>query len=473
MNPGIPGTAASLAGEGIRRIHLIGVGGAGMSGLAEVLLSGGYEVTGCDQKPSPVTARLAARGLTFLAGHDPSHVEGCDLVSYTAAVKRDTHPETRRAAALGLPILSRGELLGRVMAGAKHGVAVAGTHGKTTTTAMVGAILADAGLDPTILVGGDVPAIGGNAMVGGGEYLVTEACEFENTFLSLRPEAALILNIDDDHLDFFKDIDGVVRGFTAFANGVLPGGVLVVNGDDSRARGVAENAHAQVETFGFGQANTWRAASVTYRPGTGFPVFKVMRSGRRLTSIELGAPGDHNVLNALGAAAITHWLGVDVACIATSLAVFRGVRRRFELIGRCNGAVVVDDYAHHPTAVRYALETARRFAPRRLHCVFQPHLFSRSAISRAEFVAALTLADSVILLDIFASREKDPGTVKSEDLVSDLRAAGKDAVYAQSHEEAAARLRRALVPGDFAFTMGAGDVDRVARLAVTERGGTL
>lgn len=460
-----------LDGE-VRRIHFVGVGGAGMSGLAEVLLGAGYQVTGCDIRYSPVIARLEEKGLSFVKDHAAEHVDDCDMVIYTAAVKKDLHPETVRAAQRNLPVLSRAELLGRVLARAEHSVAIAGTHGKTTTTAMIGVILKDAKMDPTILVGGDVPAIGGNARIGARHYMVTEACEFENSFLTLRPEVGLILNIDDDHLDFFKNMEGVVQGFREFIGRIKPDGILITSGDNEYTRQVAESARVGVETFGLGPGNVWRAASVGFRPGTAYPVFDLLRADRRLTTVELGTPGEHNVQNALAAAAAAFWLGVAVGDIADSLHQFRGVHRRFEFLGRCNGASVIDDYAHHPTALRYTIETARRFRPQRLYVVFQPHLFSRTLYSRREFVGALALADETVLLNIYAARERDTGQVTASDLVLDIKALGAAAVHMPSHAEAAAYLRSRVGPGDMVLTVGAGDVDKVGHLLVTGEGGS-
>ena len=454
----------------IRRVHFVGVGGAGMSGLAEVLLAAGHHVSGCDIKYSPVIARLQEKGLSFVKDHSAEHVDDCDMVVYTAAVKKDLHPETVRAAERGLPVLSRAELLGRVLARAEHGVAIAGTHGKTTTTGMIGVILKDAGLDPTILVGGDVPALGGNARIGATRHMVTEACEFENSFLSLRPEVGLILNIDDDHLDFFKSIEGVVQAFRDFVDRIKTGGVLITSGDNEYTRRVTETAKVPVETFGLGPDDTWRAAAVGFRPGTAYPVFDLVRGDRRLAPVELGTPGTHNVRNALAAAAACFWLGVDVQDIARSLHDFKGVRRRFEELGRVGGVTVVDDYAHHPTALRYTIETARRFEPKRLYVVFQPHLYSRTYHSRHEFANALALADEAVLLDIYAAREKDTGLVKAADLVADIRALGSASIHMPTHQEAAAYLRSKMAPGDMVLTVGAGDVDKVGRLLVAGEG---
>ncbi len=451
---------ASNNGHPVRRVHLIGLGGISMSGLAQVLLQSGFTVSGSDLKASPLTERLTAEGVHFTVGHRPDNVEGSDLVVYTAAVRPD-NVELARARELRTPVMTRAELLGQVMEAAGAGVAVAGTHGKTTTTAMVGVILERAGLDPTVLVGGEVEDFGGNARIGGQGYLVAEACEFRESFLDLRPDIGVILNIDDDHLDYFHSLDHVAQAFRRFAERVTAGGAAVLDFDDRLVRGIADGLPAEVLSYALTAEARWQARDIDFR-GTPYPSFVALQDGRRVAQVELAVPGTHNVSNALAAMAVGVRLGVEPEMAAESLAGFRGAHRRFELKGSHDGVTVYDDYAHHPTAIRSTLQAARRLGAERLWCVFQPHLYSRTRDLLGSFARELAAADRLVVTDIYAAREEDPGDVSSRDLARLVAERGAEVCYLPDFEQIVEYLNRETRPGDVVMTMGAGDVHRVA-----------
>ncbi|HEY3314688.1 MAG TPA: UDP-N-acetylmuramate--L-alanine ligase [Bacillota bacterium] len=444
----------------VRRIHFIGLGGIGMSGLALVLRRYGYAISGSDLKASPITDKLRDMGVRFTVGHRAEAVDGADLVIYTAAV-RPGNPELARAAELGLPVLTRAELLGLLMSRVDWGVAVAGTHGKTTTTAMVGVILERSGLDPTVLVGGEVEELGGNARVGDSPYFVAEACEFNGSFLALRPRVAAILNIDDDHLDYFKSLSNVAAAFRRFAETVRPDGAVILNHDDPRVIGIGPSVKAEVVSYAIDGAARWRATGIDFG-GTPYASFKAVLDGRPVARVELKVPGRHNVSNALAALAVGARLGVVPQTAAEALGDFRGAHRRFEAKGARGGVTVYDDYAHHPTAIRSTLEAARRLEANRLWCVFQPHLYSRTRDLMGAFARELTAADRLVITDIYAAREEDPGDVSSRDLARLIAENGAEVEYLPDFDQIVDFLKRETRPGDVVMTMGAGDVYRVA-----------
>ncbi len=449
----------------VKHVHFVGVGGISMSGLAAYLLARGYRVSGSDLKDSPLVRRLVDQGLAFYRGHAAEHVNGADLVVYTAAVK-ESNPELAAARRAGIPVMTRAELIGTLMEQARFGVAVAGTHGKTTTTALIALALVRAGLDPTALVGGEVEPLGGNVRLGSGNVLVTEACEYSETFLRFKPYLGVILNIDDDHLDYFHSMDNVVRAFHRFACLVPPEGALVANADDPRVREVigAGDVRAEVITYGLAGGARWRARDVRYVEHAPYPEFTLEVDGAQAGRVRLSLPGRHHVSNALAALAACSRLGVSGPAALEAVSEFRGVRRRFELVGSVNGAPVYDDYAHHPAAIRVTLEAARRFNPDRLWCVFQPHLFSRTKALLDKFAEELAAADLVVLPDIYPSREEDPGDISSADLAREINArAPSTARHVPALDDVVTLLRREVRPGDLVLTVGAGDVDRVAR----------
>jgi len=450
--------------DNIRHIHFIGVGGIGMSGLAQMMMEEGVSTSGSDLKASPLTERLEGLGLQFHLGHSASNIERADLVVYTTAV-RDDNPELLRAQDLGIPMMSRAQFLGELMARYPGSVGVAGTHGKTTTTAMVSSILQGAGLDPTVLIGADYSTIGGNAKRGEGQYFVAEACEYKEAFLEFRPLVGIILNVDNDHLDYFKDFDNVVEAYRRFAARVQPDGCLVVNADDPGAVRAAQGVEAEVITYGIHQPGNWIATDLEVGE-EGLPKYMVLKDGEVFTSVELGIPGEHNVSNSLAAIAAASCFGVGPKDVRGALQRFSNTERRFELKGSYNGARIYDDYAHHPAEIRATLKAARQQRPGRLVVVFQPHLFSRTRDLMQGFADSLRLADRVYVADIYGAREANTGEVSSKDLVAAINngsdAGTTKALYVGSLGKIVATLQGDVGPGDLVLTMGAGDVDQVA-----------
>jgi UDP-N-acetylmuramate--alanine ligase len=441
-----------------RRIHLIGIGGSGMRALAQMLLCEGAVVSGSDLADSGAVQRLADAGATVHIGQRGENLpDPCDLAVYSAAV-HEKNPERLAAERRGVECLRYSEMLGRLMA--RHaGVAVAGTHGKSTTTAMVATALQAAGLDPSFIVGATVEQLGGPSGVGRGKHFVAEACEFDRSFLNLRPRYAAILNIEEDHLDCYEDLAAIVEAFRAFASQVDPGGVLVANGEDRNVASALQGASCEVETFGLSERCTWRATALEAVEGR-FTA-EVQLRGQPFCRLITPLAGMHNVYNALAAVALLHHAGVSPEAIAEHLSGFAGTRRRMTLKGHRDGITVVDDYAHHPTEVQVTLKALRdQYQPQRLICVFQPHQHSRTRFLLKDFARSFALADEVIVPDIFfvrdSQRERD--YISSEDLVSQIRLHGGSATYLPTIEQIVGELTGRLVAGDLVVTMGAGNI---------------
>jgi UDP-N-acetylmuramate--alanine ligase len=440
----------------IKTIHFVGIGGIGMSGLAEVLAHGGVTVSGCDLKRSTATDLLASRGVEVVIGHDPSHVEGKDLVIITSAVKGE-HPEVDAARINGTRIMKRAELLGELV-NDKRSIGISGTHGKTTTSAMVSMVLEEAGLDPTILVGGMVRNLRTNAKTGAGEFLVVEADEYDRTFHRLHPEVAVITNIEADHLEYYGNIEAIIEAFRIFAGGVRRGGVVIGCADDAHVARLLRHAEGRVTSYGLGEGVDIQATNLGFADGG--ITFEVPGVG----FFKLFVPGEHNVRNALAAIAVGRELGIDGHVIASALAKFLGVDRRFQILGDYLGALVVDDYAHHPTEVRATLDAARRGYPgRRLVALFQPHLYSRTREFAQEFGEALAIADVPIVSPIYAAREKPVEGVSSRIIADSVQGVE---FLDRSNSEIVNEMRRRLKPNDLFITMGAGDVHEVAEQLV-------
>jgi len=429
-----------------------------MSGIAEILIQATpLEISGCDLARSEVTARLERLGARIAAGHDAAHVENADLVVISSAVA-ESNPEVAAARAKGIPVIRRAEMLGEIMR-LKQGVAVAGTHGKTTTTSLTGMVLTEAGFDPTIVVGGQVHILGTNARLGKGEYLVAEADEYDRSFLELTPVVAVITNVEADHLDTYRDLSDIHDAFVAFANRVPFFGAVVACADDPGVRQILPRIKRRVVTYGESPDARLSARSVRLEAAsTTFDVWDADQG--RLGSVSLRLPGRHNVLNALAAIAAGRELLIPFETTTRALAAFTGVVRRFESKGERDGALVVDDYAHHPTEIRATLAAARQVYPdRRLVALFQPHLFSRTRDFTDEFGRALAAADVTIVMDVYPSREKPiPGVTGEIVAEAARRAGGKLVSYVQEKKRVVEHLERTLVPGDLLLTLGAGDV---------------
>jgi UDP-N-acetylmuramate--alanine ligase len=442
----------------LRRLHFVGAGGVGMSGIAEILiLATPLEISGCDMARSEVTARLERLGAKIAIGHDPSHVDSADLVVISSAVG-ESNAEVAAARAKGIPVIRRAEMLGEIMR-LKQGVGVAGTHGKTTTTSLTGMVLTEAGFDPTIVVGGQVHILGTNARLGKGDYLVAEADEYDRSFLELTPVVAVITNIEADHLDTYRDLADIHDAFVAFANRVPFFGAVVACVDDAGVRRILPRIKRRVVTYGESPDAHLQARDVRLEAtSTIFDVWDAAEG--RLGALRLRLPGRHNVLNALAAVAAGRELLISFETIARALAAFTGVVRRFELKGERGGVLVVDDYAHHPTEIRATLSAARQVYPdRRLVALFQPHLFSRTRDFTAEFGQALAAADVNIVMDVYPSREKPIRGVTGEIVAEATRRAGHTRViYAHEKKRVVDTLEQTLAPGDLLITLGAGDV---------------
>jgi UDP-N-acetylmuramate--alanine ligase len=458
----------------LSRIHFVGIGGAGMSGIAEILVN--YDqaeltVSGCDQASSEVTERLQRLGVTVHHGHSPDHLDGVDLVVISSAVA-ENNAEVREARRLGITVVRRAEMLGELMR-LKYGIAVAGTHGKTTTTSLVGTVLTESGLDPTVIVGGRLRLLGTGARLGKSQYLVAEADEFDRSFLRLTPVTAVITTIDRDHLDTYKDLAAIQDAFVDFAGRVPFFGRLIVCLDDPYVRQILPRlADRRIITYGFSSGADLSAADVEPSDwGTRFTV-RSLRGGTHSTlgEIQLPMPGRHNVLNALAAVGVGLSLRISFADIARAVAGFGGVHRRFEHLGTWRGAAVVDDYAHHPTEVAATLAAARQTFPHgRVLAVFQPHLFSRTLDQAEEFGKALAAADLAVVNDVYPSRESPIPGVTGE-LVADAarRAGHADVRYCPRWQDAPELLAGQAGPGDVVITLGAGDVNRLAQQLVEE-----
>ncbi|RME37027.1 MAG: UDP-N-acetylmuramate--L-alanine ligase [Planctomycetota bacterium] len=446
-----------------RHVHMIGVGGAGMSGAASMLLELGAAVSGSDLSGFDGMGTLVAQGARIAVGHDAAHLPPeTEWVVVSAAVP-DDNPELVAARKRGCRVLKYAQLLGLLMDGFPHRIAVAGTHGKSTTTGMTVFLCRACGLDPSFVVGATSAQLGGGSGIGAGETFIAEACEFDRSFLHLRPTWAAILNIEPDHLDYYGSFDAVVEAFRTFAAGVAGEGGLIVNSEDPLARSAARGAGGTVETFGFDEEATWRA--VIRSESEGCCRFDVRLHGERLLTSELSLPGRHNVANALAATALTVRAGGDPSIVAEALPDFRGVDRRLSWRGKGKGVTIVDDYAHHPTEIRVSLKAVRdRYRPRRMWVVFQPHQAARTRHFLDDFAASFDRVEEVIVPNIYGARETDEQAAirGAEELVLRIRRCGGRARYVSTLRAAASRVAEAVGPGDLVLTMGAGDVWKVA-----------
>ena len=445
-----------------KRVHMVGMGGAGMEALAALLLRWGAVVSGSDQAASEATDRLMRAGAKVNIGHAADHLpDKVELVVASAAIPSD-NLELTAARLRGTPLLSYAQMLGEAMR-LRSGIAVAGTHGKSTTTALTAFLLREAGLDPSFVVGAQVDQLGGGSAAGGGEHFVAEACEYQKSFLYLRPRYAVILNIEEDHLDYYSGLDQIIEAFADFADTCSPDGLVVAHGDDLTVGQALEGTSRTVETFGLGKKVVWQAVNVRDRQG--YYAFDLLRHGQKVLSTQLGIPGRHNVLNASAVAAVAWHCGVEPEAIAAGLERFCGVSRRLSLRGQGHGIMVADDYAHHPTEIRATLEAARQaYRPARLWAIFQPHQHSRTRFLLEQFASSFSDADIVIVPDIYFVRdsEQERAAISAADLVARLRSHGREARYCESFEAIVEFVKREAHEGDVIVTMGAGDIWKVA-----------
>ena len=442
-------------------IHFIGIGGISMSGLAEILLEEGFTISGSDAKESPLTDKLASEGVQIAYPQSAANItSGIDAVVYTAAIHED-NPEFAAAKNTGLPMLSRAELLGQIMDNYANSVAVAGTHGKTTTTSMLSQVLLATDSDPTISVGGILKAIHGNIRVGHSDVFLTEACEYTNSFLNFHPKYSLILNIEEDHLDFFKDLADIRHSFRRFAENTAEGGTIIINGAITDYEEIVKDLPVSVVTYGLTEACDYYPSDITFDE-KGCATYTAMHQGRALTSVKLNIPGMHNVSNSLAVIAAALSLKIELSTITSGISQFTGTDRRFELKGMYkDGVTVIDDYAHHPTEIAATLTAAQNYPHKRIICVFQPHTYTRTKAFLKDFAKALSLADVIVLADIYAARETDTLGISSKNIEDDLKALGKEAYYFPSFDEIENFLQKKCMNGDLLITMGAGDVVKI------------
>lgn len=441
-------------------IHFIGIGGISMSGLAEILLEEHFTVSGSDAKESDLTRHLEHMGVQIFYGQKASNIiEGIDLVVYTAAI-HESNPEFARAKEAGLPMLSRAELLGQIMDNYAKSIAVSGTHGKTTTTSMISQILLQAKSDPTISVGGILKAVDGNLRVGKSDVFITEACEYTNSFLNFRPKYSVILNIEAEHLDFFKDIQDIRNSFHLFAKNTLENGAIIINGDIDNYEEIVSGLPAEVMTFGKTNDSDYYPENITFNEKA-CATYDAMYRGKKLMTVALNVPGMHNVTNSLAAIALTKDLKLSDEDILAGLLAFGGADRRFQYKGVVDGVTIIDDYAHHPTEIRATLTAAEKYPHDRLVLVFQPHTYSRTKAFLDDFADVLSMADVVVLADIYAAREKNTIGISSKDILAKVKEKGTECYYFPSFTEIENFLLKNCVNGDLLITMGAGDIVNV------------
>ena len=440
-----------------QHVHFIGIGGISMSGLAEILLKENFTISGSDNKPSALTEHLVRLGATVNYPQKASNVTaGIDVVVYTAAIHED-NPELMEVRRQNIPTLTRAELLGQLMKNYETPIAISGTHGKTTTTSMLSHILLEAEKDPTISVGGILKAIGGNIRVGNSDVFVTEACEYTNSFLDFYPRIAVMLNVEEDHMDFFKDIDDIRSSFHRFAALLPEDGTLVINKNIEKIESITDGLICNIIMYSEVQEADYSAANITFDE-LGNASFDLIKHGENIGRIQLSVAGNHNVSNALSTIAVADLLEIDLDTIQKGLLSFTGTDRRFQYKGERNGFTIIDDYAHHPTEIKATLTSARNYPHKDIWCIFQPHTYTRTKAFFHEFAESLSLADHVILADIYAARETDTLGMSSEALAEEIKKLGCDAYYLSSFEKIEKFVLEKCFHGDLLITMGAGDV---------------
>lgn len=439
-----------------KSVHFIGIGGVSMSSLAHIMLNNGAKVSGSDRTESETTKRLAAAGADIYIGQSAENIKNPELVVYTAAISKD-NPELVRAREKGIETVERADFLGKLMELYDYPVSVSGTHGKTTTTSMLSCVFLKAALDPTVLVGGEFAQIGGNYHIGSKKHMIFEGCEYVDSFLKFKPKAAVILNIEADHLDYFSGIDGIKASFNKFMKLVPPSGFVVINADDKNVMDSLDGVLCEKITFG--KNGKYHAENVTYDE-KGCGKFDVYRGGEKAGEIALSVPGAHNVSNALAVFACAEKFGIDEKTIEEGISGFGGAKRRFEYKGSLNGARIFDDYAHHPTEVKATLETAKKVTGGEIWCVFQPHTYSRTKALLDDFAAALEIADHSVITEIYAAREKNTIGISGKALADKI----KNAVYIADFKDIADYLKKNVRKGDTVLTVGAGTITQLSEL---------
>ena len=450
------------------KIHFIGIGGISMSALAEICLNKGYDVSGSDMSKSTMTDKLASQGAKIYIGQKKENiVDGLDMVVYTAAIHPDNE-ELMAAKEKNILTINRAAFLGQIMREYKNSIAVAGTHGKTSTTSMLSTIFGYADLDPTILVGGNLKSIGGNVKIGNSENFITEACEYTDSFLNFNPKIAIVLNIEADHLDYFSGIEEIKASFNKFGKLLPKDGHFVINGDSANTDGILHDVKATVIKYGKENFNDVIIKNIEF-DDNGFGSFDLSYFGKDLGRFQLSVPGLHNIYNATSAIIVSIVSGIDVDTVKDGIVKYTGVGRRFETKGNYKGALVVDDYAHHPTELKATLAAAKKLKKSTLWCVFQPHTYSRTKSLLNEFGEAFYAADKVIVTDIYAAREDNPGDIHSKDLAEKLYHNNVNVKYISKFEDIVEYLKENMGPNDLLITAGAGPVYQVGELLLKEQ----
>lgn len=440
------------------RVHFIGIGGISMSGFAELLHSMNFQVSGSDWHESKITKHLESLGIQVIYGQDEKNItKDLDFVVYTAAI-HPSNPEYKRAEELGIPMMERAVMVGQVMKNYSSAIAISGTHGKTTTTSIASHIFLEAGLDPTISVGGILEAIGGNIRIGHSEHFITEACEYTNSFLKFFPTVGLILNIEEDHMDFFKDLADIRHSFRQFAELIPPHGTLIINGDIENYEEITKGLSCRVLTYALDNPDADFTADNISFDEMGRGSFDALVLGEKKRHFTLGVVGRHNISNTLACLALASLYDINENTIQKALTAFHGTERRFEYKGECQGFTIIDDYAHHPTEIAATLSSAEKYPHKTLWCVFQPHTYTRTRAFLKDFAKSLAMADKIILADIYAAREQDPGDISSRDLAEEINKLGKDVYYISDFQEIEKFILKNLVDGDLLITMGAGNI---------------
>lgn len=452
--------------EKYRKIHMIGIGGVSMSGIAEILKHWGFTVTGSDAAESEYTDNLIAHGIPVTIGHDAKIVSKADLVVYTAAISQD-NPELVKARTLAIPTIERADFLGILTKVFNDTICVSGTHGKTTTTSMISSCFLEGKLDPTIQVGAFFNQINGNYRLGNSEYFIIEACEYVESFLKFYPKTEIILNIDNDHLDYFKDIEHIIMAFKKYVKLLPANGLLVINSDDPHCTSLSQCTEAKTITFGIKNQNAnFVARNITFNKN-GFPTFDVYYNNAFYKTISLQVTGTHNVLNALACIGVCHIYGLNKEQIKNGLLNFTGAHRRFEYIGEFGNHVsVYDDYGHHPTEIMATANAMKNKTYNKSWVIFQPHTYSRTKLLLQDFAKVLTLFDNIIVTDIYAAREKNTYDISAKDLVAEIKKLGRKASYIEDFQEIADFVKSKASSNDLVLTLGAGTVSNIKDLLV-------
>ncbi len=443
-----------------KNIHMIGIGGVSMSGIAEILLNWGFNITGSDSSASEITEILNKKGINVIIGHSPKSVHGADLVVYSAAIKQDD-PEMQEAKKLNIPTIERADFLGELTRCYSDTIAVSGTHGKTTATSMISLCFLEALKDPSIQVGAILKQIDGNYKVGNSEYFIIEACEYVESFLKFSPKSEIILNIDNDHLDYFKNFENIKNAFIKYVKLLPENGLLVLNGDDQNCLDLKQYTNAKTLTYGINNKNTdFFAVNIVF-DNDGFPEFDVYSHDDFYERIKLSVPGTHNVLNALACICLCSEYGISKDYITSALLKFTGAHRRFEFKGKINNASIYDDYGHHPTEIIATAKSLMNKKYNKSWVVFQPHTYSRTKNLLDDFAKALLNFDNIIILDIYAAREKNTYNISSKDLADKINLFGKDAKYIPNFEECVSYIKQNIKENDIIMTLGAGTVTEI------------